>query len=153
MSRWSARESPDTREGGAPASPGTVEPGSRGETQPVAALVAVMAVCLALSAYSVGLDRALPEASDRDRGIAKPTLERVTDAVGDGRVVDPDDLEAGPPAGPDGYEVNVTLSTGDRNWSAGPEPPETAESAARPVGVRLEPGRTRPGRLRVEVWT
>lgn len=119
----------------------------------MAALVAVLAVSLALSTYAVGLESALPEATAQDRGIAKPTLERVTEAVSRDGVVDPEGLEAGPRAGPDGYEVNVTVRADERTWTAGAEPPTQAETASRPVSVDIEAGETVPGRLHVEVWS
>jgi len=147
---------PEPEAGSTPsASPGGAPSGidARGSTQPVAALVAVLAVSLALSTYAVGLESALPEATAQDRGIAKPTLERVTEAVSRDGVVDPEGLEAGPPAGPDGYEVNVTVRADERTWTAGAEPPTQAETASRPVSVDIEAGETVPGRLRVEVWS
>jgi len=126
---------------------------ARASTQPVAALVAVLAVSLAFSAYAVGLESALPEATAQDRGIAKPTLERVTEAVSRDGVVAPGALEAGPPSGPDGYEVNVSLRADGRTWTAGPGTPARTETAARPVSVSTGPGEAVPGRLRVEVWS
>lgn len=126
---------------------------TRASTQPVAALAAVLTVSLAFSAYAVGLESALPEATAQDRGIAKPTLERVTEAVRRDGVVDPGTLESGPPAGPDGYHVHVTLRADGRTWTAGPVAPARTETAARPVSVATGTAEAVPGRLRVEVWT
>jgi hypothetical protein len=114
--------------------------------------VAVLAVCAALSTYSVALSRT-PTVADRDRGIAKPTLERVTEFVDVGGTVIPERVSSATRVGPDGYRVRVTLLADGRNWTAGPEAPESAESATRPVSVRRDPGEVVTGRLRVEVWT
>jgi hypothetical protein len=146
MSRSSGRE---RGSGGDGATDGERD---RGSTQPIAALVAVLTVSLAFSAYAVGLERALPDPTDRDRGIAKPTLDRATDAVREGGAVVPGDLPAGLDASPDGYALNLTLSADGRTWRAGEDAPPSAETAARPVNVRLSPGEVVPGRLEVAVW-
>jgi len=152
MSRSSGRKLERTADDTARDRPGVgLDP--RASTQPLAALVAVLTVSVALSWYAVGLEGTIANSTGADRGIAKPTLDRVTEAVRAGGVVEPENLSAGLEAGPDGYELNVTVSAGDRRWHAGPAAPETAESASRAVGVRTAPGEVDPGRIRVEVWT
>ncbi|USZ68912.1 hypothetical protein NGM10_04045 [Halorussus salilacus] len=127
----------------------------RAQVEPLAALVAVFAVGLAVSAYAGVLDSALPTP---DRNLADPTVERAERAVTDAGVVAPDELAGGLDAGPDGYRLNLTLVAGDRTWHAGPRAPPTVDSAAASdaaevtVSVRVAPGRVRPGRLRAEVW-
>jgi hypothetical protein len=122
----------------------------RGSVEPVAALVAVFAVCAGVSIYAGVLDDARPAAG---RDVAEPTLRRVHDAVGDSTVADPDAVETAAREGPDGYRTNVTLRVAGRRWAAGPTPPTDSDGATRPVSVRLAPGRVRAGTLGVEVWT
>ncbi|USZ75402.1 hypothetical protein NGM07_18460 [Halorussus vallis] len=134
----------------------------RGQVEPLAALVAVFAVGVALSAYAGVVADALP---NPDRNVAGPTAERVRSAVERAGVVRPGRLPSGLRAAPDGYRTNLTLAVGGRAWHAGPSPPESvaasgrADESARPdvaartVSVRVAPGRIRPGRLRVVVWT
>ena len=123
---------------------------SRAQVEPLAALSAVFAVGLALSAYAGVLDATLPT---YDRNLAEPTVERVERAVCEARVADPGALDDGLRAGPDGYRLNLTLAAAGERWHAGPPAPPTADSAESAVGVRVGPGRVRSGRLRVEVWT
>ncbi|MFB6155504.1 MAG: hypothetical protein ABEJ22_06380 [Haloferacaceae archaeon] len=122
----------------------------RGTVEPVAALVAVFAVCVGVGLHAGILDDARPVT---DRDVAGPTLERVHDAVSDPSVVDPTAVERAHRAAPDGYLTNVTLRASGRRWTSGPTPPAGADAASRRVAVRLAPGRSRPGTLRVEVWT
>lgn len=131
MSRWSA------------------EP-PRAQVEPLPALVAVFAVGVALSAYAGQLDAALPTP---DRNLADPTVERAERAITAVGIADPDELRAGLRAGPEGYRLNLTLAANGRTWHAGPTPPPSADAADLAVSVRLGPGRIRPGRLRVEVWS
>ncbi|NHN58060.1 MULTISPECIES: hypothetical protein [Halorussus] len=123
---------------------------TRGQVEPLAALVAVFAVGAALAAYAGVLDATVPTP---DRNLAEPTVERAERAVGPASVADPDALAAGLRAAPDGYSVNLTLSTAGRTWRAGPTPPARADAATLAVSVRVGPGRLGPGRLRAEVWT
>jgi len=117
----------------------------------VPALAAVLAVCLALGAYASVRGTALPGI-----GHGAPTDAVLADSVdaataSGSAVVSPADLTAESVA-PDGFRVAVTLTAGDREWTAGPEPPDSAASESRRVPVRVAPGRVRPGRLTVEVW-
>lgn len=124
----------------------------RGQVEPVAALVVLLAVCAAVSTYAVAVDGSVRE-SDRD--LASPTLDRVVDVLAADGVADPARTKEARRAEPAGHRLNVTVARADRRWHAGPTPAEGAETdvATRTVGVRLDPGRVRPGRVRVEVWT
>lgn len=148
MSRSLAREE-TTRTRDGLTSCGTCH--DRASTQPVAALVAVVTICLALSSFAIGLEGALRSA-DRDPGVATPTLDRVIETLRIGGVVEPANVPDGPAAGPDGYEVNVTVTVGNRTWQAGRTVPQSSETATAPVSVRVGPGSVVPGRIRVEVW-
>ncbi|KTG09713.1 hypothetical protein AUR64_08715 [Haloprofundus marisrubri] len=146
MQRSSARE----RSGGGQS--------RRAQTEPTTALVAVFAVVLALSSYAVVFDGAR---RTEERVLADPTLERVSERVSESGVADPNSVGRGQRAAPNGYELNVSLSTSDNSWTTGPPTPDrrghgarTAQmdTATRRLGVRLRPGVVRPGRLRVVVW-
>lgn len=126
---------------------------ARGQVEPTAALVALLAVCVAVSTYATAL-AGVDYESERD--IATPTLDRVIDRLATGSVADPDQREQAQRAGPTGYRLNVTLAAAGQRWDAGPTPPgrlADTDTAARSIGVRLAPGRIRPGRVRVEVWS
>ena len=126
---------------------------ARGQVEPTAALVVVLAVCAAVSTYAVALEGV---GGGREREIASPTLDRVVDRLAVGGVADPRRRERARRSGPTGYRLNVTIAAAGRRWHAGPSPPgrrADTDTAARSVGVRLTPGRVRPGRVRVEVWS
>lgn len=122
---------------------------TRGQTEPIAALIAVVAVCLALSFYVGVLEASLPGRSDR--AVDEAAVERVERTVAPAGVVRPTLVSTGPSAGPSGYETNVTVAVGDRRWTAGPPIPSSADAATSSVPVRLAPGTVRPGRLEVRV--
>ncbi|MFB6091712.1 MAG: hypothetical protein ABEK02_01735, partial [Haloquadratum sp.] len=131
----------------------------RGQTTPIAALVALFAVCAGLSLYATTLGAVTPKATT-DR-LADPTLDRVYDVVSDGGVVDPTRLSRGEAVAPDGYRVAVSVAaaTSDRRWRYGPHPPGDGESgsgtvdrATRPVSVQTRDGAVVWGRLTVRVW-
>ncbi|MDG5775856.1 hypothetical protein VB773_17575 [Haloarculaceae archaeon H-GB2-1] len=123
----------------------------RGQTEPIAALVAVVAICLGLSLYVGVLDGALPDSRDRQvADHAVDTVERASSVAG---VVRPSRLSTARSTAPDGYRCNVTLVVDDRRWTAGPAPPNRTQTASRRVSARIGPGRIRPGTLRVVVWS
>jgi hypothetical protein len=124
---------------------------TRAQVEPLAALAAVFAVCVGLALYAGVLSSVTPETS---RDLASPTLDRVHDRLSTGGVAVPERLDAAQLAGPDGYDLNVSLTADDRRWTVGPEPPgTTADTASRSAGIRFAPGRVAPGRLRVVVWS
>jgi len=125
---------------------------ARGQVEPTAALVVLVAVCAAVSTYAAALDGAI---GSTERSVAPPTLDRVVDTLASGGVADPNRTARARQAGPAGYRLNVTVGAADHRWYAGPPPPEGAdvEAAGRRIGVRVGPGRIRPGRVRVEVWS
>lgn len=122
----------------------------RAQTEPLAALVAVAMVSLALGIYGGVLDTALP--GQRDRAVAEPALSAVEDTLAPAGVVRHERVPTSPTAGPDGYETNVTVTASGRQWSAGPQAPPNGARATEQVGVRVGPARVVPGRLRVVVW-
>lgn len=161
----------------------------RGQTEPLAALGAVFAVCVGITLFVGAYGAAIPEGTDRD--LAEPTLERTVSDIGDGGAINPfwlelvqnqttgdrpvDEMPTELPPGlansskpmgseesvqdwfgslsPAGYDHNVTIVSGNHQWSAGPQPPEAAETASRRVTVERSPGRVGSGRLIVEVWS
>ena len=154
MSRSSASEGIE-RQGnwtGSPGRPSHQKPTrTRGQVEPIAALVAVFTVGLAISLYAT----ALPDAGVGTPGdeTAETTLSVVYRNISDGGVVRPQQVKLAPGVAPPGYDVNVTLAVAGETWLAGPVPPESARSASRRVSVRLAPGNVRPGRLTVVVWS
>lgn len=131
------------------------EPADRAAVEPLAALVAVLAVGAALGLYAVALDDATV---DRERPSAETTLDRAERAATVGGVVEPGRLRD---AGAFRYPTTVTVRTEGRTWriESGDEAPERAAAegsvatavAERPVTVRVGPGRNVRGTLRVVV--
>ena len=128
----------------------------RAAVEPIAALVALVAVGAALGLYTGALDEAAP---DGDRKLAETTLDRVERDSTVGGVVRPDRIDApvdAPYAG-----VAVELRTRTETWRvrAGDDPPAlraesvepTASTAERTVTVRAAPGENLRGVLRVVV--
>lgn len=124
---------------------------NRGQTEPVAALVAVVAVAMALAVYAGAFEANLPGPVDRNH--AEAAADRVERAVTVGGVARPGRLADALDRVPAGYRANATLTVGDRTEHAGPEFPVTADDASRRVSVRIDAGRVAPGRLEVRVWT
>jgi len=122
----------------------------RGQFEPVVALVAVLAISAGLVTYADVLAGVLPGEADRET--AETALDRVHDGLRVAGVSLPGRLNGTLDSAPDGWGINVTLRTRAGNWRAGPAPPEDGIRASRPVGVRVAPGRLRPGRLVVVVW-
>lgn len=123
----------------------------RAQVEPVAAVVAVLALCLAIAAYGVVSAGVLPDS--KSSAPASQVLDAAADAAStEGSVVvSPSRLSAD--VAPVGYEAALRLSADDRTWTAGAsDPPPEAASASRRVPVRVGPGDVVPGRLTVEVW-
>lgn len=115
--------------------------------EPLAALVAVLAVAFGLTLYAGTVAETSPTP---DREPARAVLDAV---LADGEtlgVVDPTDLEI-PETGA-GVSVNFTLETNTGRWTRGTVPSPTADRSSGRVSVRTNPGTIEPGRLRVAVW-
>lgn len=127
----------------------------RAAVEPLAALVAVLAVGAALGLHAVVLDDATP---DRERPGAETVLDRVERTATVGGIVDPDRLRD---AAPFRYPTTVTVEADGTTWrvESGENAPgraavEAADAVAvaeRPVTVRVGPGRNVRGTLRVVV--
>ncbi|WP_459824125.1 DUF7285 family protein [Halorubrum luteum] len=127
----------------------------RGAVEPLAALVALVAVGAALGLYTVAIDDAAP---DRDTNHATAALDRVERETMTGGVVDPDRLadlehETRPDAA-----VEVVTEQGAWRTTTGADAPDDAverpgvDVVARPVTVRVAPGENARGVLRVGVY-
>lgn len=128
--------------------------GTRAQTTPLVALIALFAVCTGISLYAAGLDSMLPTGTDNE--LADPTLDRVHDAVSTGGVVDPVALLRASRVAPDGYRVAVAVRTARGRWTNGRRPPSDGrpgvDRATRPVSVAAGGGEVIWGRLTVWVW-
>lgn len=152
---WRDRLTPDTPET-AERPTASFSAADRAAVEPVAALVAVVVVGLALGLYAGALDDAAP---DRSRQSADAALDRVEPAITVGGVVDPDRLrrvEAQETA------TAVELEANGERWLAASGPdapgppsvrsPEAVAVAERQVTVRVGPGKNVRGTLRAVVW-
>lgn len=127
----------------------------RAAVEPVAALVAVLAVGAGLGLYAVALDGATPT-PEPDARAADATLERVERDVSVGGIVRPDrlyHLEGTP-------QATVEVATERRTWrvdlgdgspTAGRTDPRSDRVAERPVTVAVGPGEAVRGVLRVVI--
>ncbi|MWV38677.1 hypothetical protein [Natrialba sp. INN-245] len=148
---------------------------SSGQTEPLAALVAIGLVCAGVVLYTGVLATLYPGTTARDP--ADATLEQVWNGVGSDGVyhetTDRNDLHEGVEL-PDGYTVLIEVTTvtdAGRNITVDSavvredgtirygqtdvDRPETTGTARRSVGVHLErdpAGDVRGGTLHVEVW-
>jgi hypothetical protein len=125
-----------------------------GQTEPLAALVALAAVCLGVTLYAGVLDGAVRE-SPETRDVAGTTLDRVHRTVATAGVIDAGgiaDATATGLGGPPGWQVNATLRSPSFEWQYGSAPPPEADRASRRVAVDRGNGRIRSGVLRVAVW-
>lgn len=122
----------------------------RGQVQPLPALVAVLALTLALTAYA-DVTQSLP--STEDHTPAEPALKRIEANATTGAILDPAGISP-TAAALEGYRLNVTLRTAELRVTAGPTAPteatEVADASSR-VAVDTH-GRVVPGVLEVEVW-
>lgn len=121
---------------------------NRAQVSPLAALVAVFAVCVGLSMYACVAVDTLP---DDDQSLAAPTLEQVTDLT-EGSL-HPEEMPAVVDrVGAPGTQVALTLETTQQTWQYGPQAPPDADQATETVSIRVEQGIVRTGTLTVEVW-
>lgn len=126
----------------------------RAAVEPVAALIALVAVGLALGLYTVALSGAEPEG---DAGPETMALDRIEREATVGGVLRPDRLAI--PEETVGTDVAVELRTRSETWSlrGGEDPPsprgETPGGvvAERAVTVQVAPGQNEPGTLRVVI--
>ena len=149
----------------------------RGQTEPIAALVAVVAMAIALGLYGGFLSDVLTDRSDRTH--AEVAIDRIwDDASHDGvfsqhRSTGFDDVR--PESLPEGQNVYVEVTMVEADGTdrvvsainfesdgtraaAQVGPPEEGSgirttAAERPVPVEGQPGDVRGGTLRVEVWS
>lgn len=142
---------------------------ARGQSEPLAALVAVSLVCLVVSAYVVLLNDTVGT-TGTDRSVSEPTADAVWQEISDDGMFDagtPIHEKVKPETLPEGYNVAVTVSYIDGNGkrtrvgmetfdesgdSASLSIPGRAEQVMRAVTVRVGPGDKRPGEFAVEVW-
>lgn len=143
----------------------------RGQTEPIAALVAITMVCLAISLYT-GIHTDALSRLDSDRDASRATGDRVWTDVTDSGIVY-EDLRISEAIRndslPQGYTVAVSITVvgrdgGNRTLARatfGPDgrmsdqpvsPPDRARRYERPVSVQRAPGTVRPGTLAVVVW-
>ncbi|MHC3437320.1 DUF7285 family protein [Natrialbaceae archaeon A-gly3] len=143
----------------------------RGQTEPLAAIAAVMAVVIGLTMYAGYVTERYPGTSDR--AVEGVTLERIWNDVGSDGLFDErrDDLSGVTHGLPDGYNVYVEITTDElqdpetvaklyvdadgTTRTETPDPPDDARTASRPIGLQLadDPGNVNTGTLRVVVWS
>jgi hypothetical protein len=142
--------------GTAGAASGSFSTADRAAVEPLAALVAVAVVGLALGLYAGALDDAAPGES---RGDAEAALDRAERAVSVGGVVDPTRMRT---VEAPGTATAVELEADGERWLAASGPnapgppsvrsPDAVAIAERRVTVRVAPGRNVRGTLRAVVW-
>lgn len=120
-----------------------------GQVEPLAAVVAVVAVCVGFTLYAGVL---AGEYEEPERATSDVVADRTVGAVTTVGVVEPANLDRAGPSTPAGWQVHVRLASSGTVWTHGPEPPPEANSQTRRVSVRHGPGRIQPGGLTVTVW-
>lgn len=140
----------------------------RGQTEPLGTLVAVTAICLAVSVYAGFVTGLVPDLGT-DRELAEVTNERVWNGLNeDGVYPSNTSLESQLSVEdlPQGHHVriNVTYAGSGSKTSRAQfdeaghpvalesDPPPRAETFERPVPVQHRDGDIRPGKLTVVVW-
>lgn len=140
----------------------------RGQTEPLAALVAVALFCLVLSVYAAFVTGLVPDLQS-DRQLAEVTGERVWEAISEDGIypadanlsaaLGPTDLPRGHQVavnvtylGPRGYVVETSQARFDERGTVaqGTGPPD-GDTLRRPVPVQHRAGDVRPGLLTVVV--
>lgn len=149
MSRWSD-EAPCARD-----SSENHDTTDRAAVEPIAALIAVVAVGAALGLYVTAINDATPE---HDRPVAEATLDRIEPAVTVGGVVDPEQLDGVTHLR---YAATVEIRAEGETWrtDSGTNAPKLDDQfasdrvavASRTVTVRVAPGQNVRGTLRAAV--
>ncbi|WP_096390628.1 DUF7285 family protein [Halopenitus persicus] len=126
----------------------------RGQTEPVAALVALLAVGIGFALYAGAIADADPGTQSRET--AGLVLERVEDRVVVAGVAHPGRLSVPGDVGIDRQRIGVAIVTADRRWVAGERSairpiPAGTTVARQSVSVRIVPGEQVRGELRVVV--
>lgn len=143
---------------------------TRGQTEPLAALVAVTVVCVAVLIYAGVLSGIVPQLG-AERSVGEATSERVWDAISEDGLYDASDPlqeSIAVETLPQGYYVSITVTYvghDGRLVSAAAEtfdahadpvdfdPPADAERHERPIPIKRRPGDVQPATLRVVVWS
>lgn len=140
----------------------------RGQSEPLAALVSVAAVCFAVSLYAGVVTDIVPKTGS-DRTVGEPAADSIWQEISENEIYDSrTDIETALTQSslPQGYHVAIEVTVVDggslatvgsaqfdeTGTAAATESPEESEVIERPVSVRLPSGEIRPGRLTVEVW-
>lgn len=123
----------------------------RAQVEPLAAIVAVATVGVAIGLYAGVLEDVTGTGEERET--VEIAIDRVTDRAGTAGVLAPDRLDGALEAVPSGWDANVTLAVDGRTITVGPDPPhDETTTASRRIGVRTDPGVIRPGRLELRAW-
>ena len=149
----------------------------RGQTEPLAALVAVVIIALAIGIYASYVGVALPGSSERS--VSDPSVDSMWREIQVNGVYEDDESLTGAvddvSALPEGrfVYVNITVVEDDGTVrtideavfgpSGTPRPtvldevqdrgfPDSATASSRPIPVRTDPGVVRAGQLDVVVW-
>ncbi len=123
----------------------------KGQTEPLAALVAVFALGVGLSLYVGVLDSTFVALSD-DSEITPTAADKLTTEASSFGILQPPIDDAVAAAKPNGYRMNATLHADESTWSGGPLNSVASDCVERSVSVRTAPGTVRPGHLEVCVW-
>lgn len=122
-----------------------------GQVEPLAAIVAVATVGVAIGLYAGVLDDIIEPDDERDTDAI--AIDRVLDRAEAIGVLEPERLDSAVETLLPGWRANATLSVDGRTVAVGPAPPDNeTTTASRRVAVRTAPGVVRPGRLSITVW-
>jgi len=122
----------------------------RGQTEPIAALVALLAIAVGLGLYA-GV--AADQSPEREGTNAESTMQRVSAAILDDGVYHAESFVYEERLSRPGETIQIRV-----NWSAntatlyGPDPPPDADVARRPISYSQYPGERSPAVLIVSVW-
>lgn len=137
MSSWSPRSEGDGAD-------------ERGQAEPIAALVAVLAIAIGLGLYAGVAVEQSPRSSENATS-AEATMQRITAGMLEDGVVHDDGLPDRFARPGDGVRVEIEWRGGGKTIY-GPEPPPDADVATRPVSYRPLPGEQYTTTVTVWVW-